>query len=127
MYIVRHHLHLFHQFLNTSLPVLMNLKIFLFENGNRRRSKCIGDQSARSSSTRDLELSTVRGRSIDRVSVRASGRVARWFFDSWIFHVIRLVLIDNITFLLCLSMFVLACRSYRTDRAYSPWFLLSLS
>ena len=26
---------------------------FLFENGNRRRSKCIGDQSARSSSTRD--------------------------------------------------------------------------
>ena len=26
-----------------------------------------------------------------RVTVRASGRVARWFFDSWIFHVIRLV------------------------------------
>ena len=25
---------------------------FLFKNGNRRRSKCIGDQSARSSSTR---------------------------------------------------------------------------
>ena len=64
---------------------------FLFENGNRRRSKCIGDQSARSSSTRGWELGTVRGLSIDRVTVRASGRVARWFFDSWIFHVTRLV------------------------------------
>ena len=64
---------------------------FLFENGNRRRSKCIGDQSARSSSTRGWELGTVRGRSIDSVTVRASGRVARWFFNSWIFHVTRLV------------------------------------
>ena len=27
------------------------------------------------------------------VTVRASGRVARWFFNSWIFHVIRLVYI----------------------------------
>ena len=31
---------------------------------------------------------------IDRVTVRASGRVARWFFDSWIFHVIQLVIIS---------------------------------
>ena len=29
-----------------------------------------------------------------RVTVRASGRVARWFFDSWIFYVIRLVIIN---------------------------------
>ena len=41
---------------------------------------------------RGWELRTVRGRSIDRLTVRASGRVARWFFNSWIFHVIRLVL-----------------------------------
>ena len=62
---------------------------FLFENGNHRRSKCIGDQSVRSSSTRGWELGTVRG-SIDRVTVRALGRVARWFFNSWILHLTRL-------------------------------------
>ena len=65
---------------------------FLFENGNRRRSKCIGDQSACSSSTRHHWLCqrslTAR---LCTVTGRASGRVARWFFDSWIFHVIRLV------------------------------------
>ena len=33
----------------------------------------------------------VADRSIDRVTVRASGRVARWFFNSGILHVIRLV------------------------------------
>ena len=72
---------------------------FFFENRNRGMSKCIGNQRAAALRVTNACMPTPAWLRagyctcpiIDRIKVRAAGRVARRFFDSWIFHVIRLV------------------------------------